>query len=106
MTVNEIFDAIDGVVGRFCAEGDVYVRRSYDEYVPAEDGGEPCVISFYIEEEIDMLLSGLRVPHSCECVMAYDGINLTAYVCCVSFVDAATGKLYTSNFAVENRFGG
>ena len=103
MTANEILDAIDGVVGRFCAEGEVYVRRSYDEYVPAKDGGEPYWISFYVEEEIDKLLSGLRVPHSCECVIAYEGINLDAYVCCVSFVYPPTGKLYTNNFAVENR---
>lgn len=106
MTGYEILDAIDDVVGRFYGDGGLTIRRSYEEVVPAEDGGDPYVISFYIEEEIDALLSGLRVPHVCECVIAYDGINLDAYVCCVSFVCPATGKLYTNNFAVENRWRG
>ena len=103
MTGYEILDAIDNVVSRFYADGELYVRRSYEEVVPAEDESDPYVISFYIEEEIDMLLSGLRIPHTCECVMAYEGINLNTYVCCVSFICPVTGKLYTNNFAVESR---
>lgn len=105
MTGYEILDAIDAVVGRFYAGGALYIKRSYEEVIPAEDGGDPYIVSFYIEEEIDNLLNGLRVPHACECVMAYEGINLNAYVCCVSFVCPTTGKLYTNNFTVESRLG-
>ena len=104
MTGYEILDAIDNVVGRFYDDGGLIIRRSYEEVVPAEDGDESYHISFYIEDEISMLLSGLNVTHFCECVTAYEGISLDAYVCCVSFICPKTGKLHTCNFAVENRW--
>lgn len=95
ITIEFVNDAISKVVERF-EDGD-YVRRTYYEVVCEE--GYPEEIHFFIEDEIDALLSGLNVLHSVELVDAFENPGIDIWVVCVAFV--IDGKLCQYNLVVE-----
>ena len=90
-------DAIFGVIERF--EENDYIRRSYCEVIQEDEEIGPGEISFYIEDEIDMLLSGLNVNHSVELVDAFENPGIDIWVVCVAFV--VDGEIYQHNLVVE-----
>ena len=96
ITVEFVNDAISKVVERF-EDGD-YVRRTYYEVVQEDDEVGPEEIHFFIEDEIDALLSGLNVEHS---VNLIDMGEYRWYVRCMFKVD---DYMQVRNFVVERRF--
>lgn len=97
ITVDFVNNAISKVVERF-EDGD-YVRRTYYEVVQEDDEVGPEEIVFFIEDEIDTLLTGLNVLHSVELVDAFDNPGIDVWVVCVAFV--IDGKLYQYNLVAE-----
>lgn len=97
VTVEFVNDAISKVVERF-EDGD-YVRRTYYEVVQEDDEVGPEEIDFFIEDEIDALLSGLNVLHSVELVDAFENPGIDIWVVCVAFV--IDGELCQYNLVVE-----
>ena len=97
VTVEFVNDAISKVVERF-EDGD-YVRRTYCEVVQEDDEVGPEEIHFFIEDEIDALLSGLNVLHSVELVDAFENPGIDIWVVCVAFV--IDGELCQYNLVVE-----
>ena len=97
VTVDSVNEAISGIVSRF-EDGD-YVRRTYHEVVQEDDEVGPEEIHFFIEDEIDALLSGLNVLHSVELVDAFDNPGIDIWVVCVAFV--IDSELYQYNLVVE-----
>lgn len=97
ITVDFVNEAISKVVERF-EDGD-YIRRTYYEVVQEDDEVGPEEIHFYIEDEIDFLLSGLNVLHSVELVDAFENPGIDIWVLCVAFV--IDGELCQYNLVVE-----
>ena len=97
ITVEFVNDAISKVVERF-EDGD-YVRRTYYEVVQEDDEVGPEEIDFFIEDEIDTLLTGLNVLHSVELVDAFENSGIDIWVVCVAFV--VDGELCQYNLVVE-----
>lgn len=97
VAVEFVNDAISKVVERF-EDGD-YVRRTYYEVVQEDDEVGPEEIHFFIEDEIDALLSGLNVLHSVELVDAFENPGIDIWVVCVAFV--IDGELCQYNLVVE-----
>ena len=97
ITVEFVNDAISKVVERF-EDGDC-VRRTYYEVVQEDDEVDPEEIHFFIEDEIDALLSGLNVLHSVELVDAFENPGIDIWVVCVAFV--IDGELCQYNLVVE-----
>lgn len=92
-----VYDAIGKVVERF-EDGD-YVRRTYYEVVQENDEVGPEEIHFFIEDEIDALLTGLNVLHSVELVDAFENPGIDIWVMCVAFV--IDSELCQYNLVVE-----
>ena len=90
-------EAISKVVERF-EDGD-YIRRTYHEVIQEDDEVGPEEIHFFIEDEIDFLLSGLNVLHNVEIVDAFKDPGIDIWVVCVAFV--VDGELYQYNLVVE-----
>ena len=97
ITIDLVNEAISGIVSRF-EDGD-YVRRTYYEVVQEDDEVGPEEIDFFIEDEIDALLTGLNVLHSVELVDAFDNPGVDIWVVCVAFV--VDGELCQYNLVVE-----
>ena len=97
VTVEFVNDAISKVVERF-EDGD-YIRRTYYEVVQEDDEVGPEEIDFFIEDEIDTLLTGLNVLHSVELVDAFENPGIDIWVVCVAFV--IDGELCQYNLVVE-----
>ena len=97
ITANFVNDAISKVVERF-EDGD-YIRRTYYEVVQEDDEVGPEEIDFFIEDEIDTLLTGLNVLHSVELVDAFENSGIDIWVVCVAFV--IDGELFQYNLVVE-----
>ena len=97
ITVEFVNDAISKVVERF-EDGD-YVRRTYYVVLQEDDEVGPEEIHFFIEDEIDTLLSGLNVLHSVELVDAFENPGIDIWVVCVAFV--IDGELCQYNLVVE-----
>ena len=97
ITYDFVFDAISKVVERF-EDGD-YVRRTYYVVLQEDDEVGPEEIHFFIEDEIDALLSGLNVLHSVELVDAFENPGIDIWVMCVAFV--IDGELCQYNLVVE-----
>lgn len=97
VTVEFVNDAISKVVERF-EDGD-YVRRTYYEVVQEDDEVGPEEIDFFIEDEIDTLLTGLNVLHSVELIDAFENPGIDIWVVCVAFV--IDGELCQYNLVVE-----
>ena len=97
VTVEFVNNAISKVVERF-EDGD-YIRRTYYEVVQEDDEVGPEEIHFFIEDEIDTLLSGLNVLHSVELVDAFENPGIDIWVVCVAFV--VNGELCQYNLVVE-----
>ena len=100
ITVEFVNNAISKVVERF-EDGD-YVRRTYYEVVQEDDEVGPEEIHFFIEDEIDTLLTGLNVLHSIQLVNAFEnpGNDIwVVWVVCVAFV--INGELCQYNLVVE-----
>jgi hypothetical protein len=91
-------DAISKVVERF-EDGD-YICRTYYEVVQEDDEVGPEEIHFFIEDEIDTLLTGLNVLHSVELVDAFENPGIDIWVVCVAFV--IDGELCQYNLVVES----
>ena len=90
-------NAISKVVERF--EENDYVRRTYYEVIQEDDEVGPEEIHFFIEDEIDTLLTGLNVLHSVELVDAFENPGIDIWVMCVAFV--IDGGIYQYNVVVE-----
>ena len=97
ITVDFVNNAISKVVERF--EENDYVRRTYYEVIQEDDEVGPEEIHFFIEDEIDTLLTGLNVLHSVELVDAFDNPGVDIWVVCVAFV--VDGELCQYNLVVE-----
>ena len=97
VTVEFVNNAISKVVERF-EDGD-YVRRTYYEVVQEDDEVGPEEIHFFIEDEIDTLLTGLNVLHSVELVDAFENPGIDIWVVCVAFM--IDGELCQYNLVVE-----
>ena len=97
ITADFVNNAISKVVERF-EDGD-YVRRTYYEVVQEDDEVGPEEIDFFIEDEIDTLLTGLNVLHSVELVDAFENPGIDIWVVCVAFV--VDGELCQYNLVVE-----
>ena len=97
ITIDLVNEAISGIVSRF-EDGD-YVRRTYYEVVQEDDEVGPEEIDFFIEDEIDALLTGLNVLHSIELVDAFENPGIDIWVVCVAFV--IDGELCQYNLVVE-----
>lgn len=97
ITADFVNEAISKVVERF-EDGD-YIRRTYYEVVQEDDEVGPEEIHFFIEDEIDFLLSGLNVLHSVELVDAFENPGIDIWVVCVAFV--VDGEIYQHNLVVE-----
>lgn len=97
ITIEFVNKAISKVVERF-EDGD-YIRRTYYEVVQEDDEVGPEEIHFFIEDEIDMLLTGLNVLHDVELVDAFDNPGIDVWVVCVAFV--VDGELCQYNLVVE-----
>lgn len=100
ITIDLVNEAISGIVSRF-EDGD-YVRRTYYEVVQEDDEVGPEEIHFFIEDEIDTLLTGLNVPHSVELVElveAFENLGIDIWVVCVAFF--VEGKVESYNLVVE-----
>lgn len=97
ITIEFVNDAISKVVERF-EDGD-YVRRTYYKVVQEDDEVGPEEIHFFIEDEIDTLLSGLNVLHSVELVNAFKNPGINVWVVCVAFM--IDGELCQYNLVVE-----
>ena len=97
VTIEFVNDAISKVVERF-EDGD-YIRRTYYEVVQEDDEVGPEEIDFFIEDEIDTLLTGLNVLHSVELVDAFGNPGIDIWVVCVAFV--IDGELCQYNLVVE-----
>ena len=97
ITADFVNNAISKVVERF--EENDYVRRTYYEVIQEDDEVGPEEIHFFIEDEIDTLLTGLNVLHSVELVDAFDNPGVDIWVVCVAFV--VDGELCQYNLVVE-----
>ena len=97
ITADFVNSAISKVVERF-EDGD-YVRRTYYEVVQEDDEVGPEEIDFFIEDEIDTLLTGFNILHSVELVRAFENTGIDIWVVCVAFV--IDGELYQYNLVVE-----
>lgn len=98
ITVDFVNNAISKVVERF--EDGYYIRRTYYEVVQEDDEVGPEEIHFFIEDEIDTLLSGLGVNHAIELVDAFENPATDIWVVCVAFV--IDGELCQYNLVVES----
>ena len=98
VTIEFVNDAISKVVERFNRED--YVAISYDGIWEDEDGNAYDT-TFYIEDEIDTLLSGLNVLHRVELVDAFENHRIEIKVVCISFV--VNGELCQYNVVAEFR---
>lgn len=98
VTIEFVNDAISKVVERFNRED--YVAISYDDIWEDEDGNAYDT-TFYIEDEIDTLLSGLNVLHRVELVDAFENHRIEIKVVCISFV--VNGELCQYNVVAEFR---
>ena len=97
ITADFVNNAISKVVERF--EENDYVRRTYYEVIQEDDEVGPEEIHFFIEDEIDLLLSALGVNHSVELVDAFENPGVDIWVMCVAFV--IDGEIYQHNVVVE-----
>lgn len=97
VTTDFVNDAISKVAERF--EDGGYVRRTYYEVVQEDDKVDPEEIHFFIEDEIDALLTGLNVLHSIELVDAFENPGIDIWVVCVAFV--IDSELCQYNLVVE-----
>ena len=100
ITIEFVNKAISKVIERF--EENDYIRRTYYEVIQEDDEVGPEEVYFFIEDEIDMLLSGLGVNHSVELVEAFEnpGIDFwVVWVVCVAFV--IDGEICQYNVVVE-----
>jgi hypothetical protein len=98
ITADFVNEAISKVVERFNREG--CITFSYDDIWEDEDG-KVYDTTFYIEDEIDTLLSGLNVLHRVELVDVFENPGIEIKVVCVSFV--VNGELCQHNVVVEFR---
>ena len=98
ITAEFVNDAISKIVERFNREG--CITFSYDDIWEDEDG-KAYDTTFYIEDEIDTLLSGLNVLHRVKLVDAFSDSSIEIKVVCVSFV--VNGELYQYNVVAEFR---
>lgn len=94
VTVDLVNEAISNVINRF-RDGD-YIRYTYYEVVCEE--GYPEEIHFFIEDELDTLLTGLNVKHS---VNLIDMSEYQLYVRCMFKVGDC---MQVRNFVVERLF--
>lgn len=97
ITVDLVNEAISGIISRF-EDGD-YVRRTYCKVVQEDDEVDPEEIHFFIENEIDTLLTGLNIPHSVELVEAFENPGIDIWVVCVAFF--VEGEVESYNLVVE-----
>ena len=97
ITADFVNNAISKVVERF--EENDYIRRTYYEVIQEDDEVGPEEIDFFIEDEIDTLLTGLNILHSVELVRAFENTGIDIWVVCVAFV--INGELYQHNLVVE-----
>ena len=97
ITADFVNNAISKVVERF--EENDYIRRTYYEVIQEDDEVGPEEIDFFIEDEIDTLLTGLNILHSVELVRAFENTGIDIWVVCVAFV--IDGELYQHNLVVE-----
>ena len=97
ITVDFVNNAISKVVERF-EDGD-YIRRTYHEVVQEDDEVGPEEIHFFIEDEIDTLLSSLNINHVIELVDAFENPGIDIWVVCVAFM--IDGELCQYNLVVE-----
>ena len=97
VTVEFVNNAISKIVERF-EDGD-YIRRTYYEVVQEDYEVGPEEIHFFIEDEIDTLLSGLGINHVVELVDAFENPGIDIWVVCVAFV--VDGELCQYNLVVE-----
>ena len=97
ITIEFVNDAISKIVDRF--ENGDYIRRTYYEVVQEDDEAGPEEIHFFIEDEIDTLLSGLNVLHSVELIDAFENSGIDIWVVCVAFI--VNGELCQYNLVVE-----
>jgi hypothetical protein len=98
ITVEFVNDAISKVVERF--EDENYVCRTYYEVVQEDDEVGPEEIHFFIEDEIDTLLTGLNIPHSVKLVEAFENPGIDIWVVCIAFF--IEGKVESYNLVVES----
>lgn len=97
ITVDFVNNAISKVVERF--EENDYVRRTYHEVIQENDEVGPEEIHFFIEDEIDLMLSALGVNHAVELVDAFENPGIDIWVMCVAFV--IDGEIHQHNVVVE-----
>ena len=97
ITADFVNEAISKVVERF-EDGD-YIRRTYYEVVQEDDEVGPEENHFFIEDEIDTLLTGLNIPHSVELVEAFENPGIDIWVVCVAFF--VEGEVESYNIVVE-----
>lgn len=98
ITSDFVNKAISLVVERF-STGD-YIRQTYYEAV-CEDG-ESEEIHFFINHEVEMLLSALGLHFCVELVTTYEGIGLDTFCLCISYV--LGNEIHTYNIAVEQHY--
>ena len=96
VTVDFVNDAISKVINRF-RDGD-YIRYTYCVVLQEDDEVGPEEIHFFIEDEINTLLSGLNVEHSINLI---DMGEYRWYVQCMFKVG---DDMQVRNFVVERRF--
>ena len=99
ITVDFVNKAITGIIDRFAHRN--YVSRVYEEVIQENDEVEPEEIHFFIENEIEILLQGLNIPHSVELVQAFDNPSIEIWVVCVAFF--INGNVESYNIVVERR---
>ena len=99
VTVDFVNKAITSIIDRF-AQHD-YISRVYEEVIQENDEVEPEEIHFFIENEIETLLQGLKIPHSVELVQAFANPGIEIWVVCVAFF--IHGNVESYNIVVETR---
>ena len=97
VTVDLVNEAISGIVSRF-EDGD-YVRRTYHEVVQENDEVGPEEIHFFIEDEIDTLLTGLNIKNDVRLIDMYRAVDFDVYVLAIAFV--IDDELHTIDYVVE-----
>ena len=98
ITVDFVNKAITGIIDRFAQPN--YVSRVYEEVIQENDEVEPEENHFFIENEIEILLQGLNIPHSVELVQAFDNPGIEIWVVCVAFF--IDGNVESYNIVVES----
>ena len=96
ITADFVNGAIDGLVSRF-KRSQLHIRQHYYD-VECEEG-EPFEIHFYIEDEMDMMLTSLDVQFKIRLIDMYEATDIDVAVLVVSFI--VDDELYIREFIVE-----